>query len=321
MTEESSPTVRDVKRSRSRNARVLRWFVLTAAALSLVGVGVLLAERRQETSPVARGAVLATSSGCFACHALSEGEQRGNFRQASPGAWRPRSIPTLWENGIDDAEVLKEWIANGVTAAEADRHKELFIRMPAYRAHLSPADIDAVCAWILAEGIRLSQPATPTTSAAVPAPPKTAGAAATALTGDALFREGDRLSRQHGCYQCHGELGQGGVSNPASFKGYVAGFFGADFAALTAGGDRAEVLHWIDHGRGRALESGATGRLAKYFLDRQAIQMPAYEQRLTAQEKAIVADYLLALNRAGPLGPKELERLMKLLSEELPEKS
>lgn len=312
MSDRAEPTKREVKRSRSSIRRTLRWFVWSAVPITLFGVVILYAERRQEVSPVARGAVLAASSGCFACHSRSEGDQRGNFRRLEDGTWRARAIPTLWENGLDEVAVLTDWIANGVPAEEAQRHRQLFIQMPAYRGHLSAEDIDAVSAWILSEAIRLSSSSPLRASAQPTGTPR--------ATADEILVEGDRLSRLHGCYQCHGELGQGGVSNPASFKGYVAGFFGHDFNALTSGGDRQEVRYWIDRGRGRALESGVTGRLASLFLDRQAIKMPAYEHRLTEQEKNILTDYLLALNKAGPLPAKELERRLKLLTEDPPEK-
>jgi len=125
---------------------------------------------------------------------------------------------------------------------------------------------------------------------------------------------GDLLSRRHGCYQCHGELGQGGIANPDSFKGYIPGFQGTDFLKLTANGDRAEILHWIDHGRGRAIEAGVLGGIAKRYFDRQAIPMPGYRDQLTAAEKELLADYLLLVNKAGPLSVQEIERLVQLLA-------
>jgi mono/diheme cytochrome c family protein len=205
--------------------------------------------------------------------------------------------------------VLNEWIAKGVTAGEAENHKRLFIQMPAYGGFMSPSEIDAVSAWILSDAVRLSQGAGPA-KIALPAEQEIAQ-----LAPERLLVLGDALSRKHGCYQCHGELGQGGIENPASFKNAIPGFFGSDFRDLTDGGNRDEILYWIDHGRGRAVESGWTGTLAKRFLDRQAIDMPAYGEHLSSTEKGILTDYLLYLNRAGPLTGKELERILKLLSE------
>jgi mono/diheme cytochrome c family protein len=125
--------------------------------------------------------------------------------------------------------------------------------------------------------------------------------------------QGDRLSRKFGCYQCHGELGQGGVANPGSFKGYIPGFFGNDFLKLTAQGDRSEILHWIDHGRGQAIESGLAGKLAKRYFDGQAIPMPGYRDQLSPPEKELLADFMLLINKSGPLSAKEIERIVTLL--------
>ena len=279
-----------------------------------VGIAVALKfERTPKHSPVSRGKERAVANGCFACHGSSEGEHRANFRKLASGVWKPKSIPTLWENGIDSADVLNEWIAKGVTADQAEEHSRLFIKMPAYEDFMKPADIEAVSAWILAEAIRHSQGAA-TTKIALPDEAEIAQ-----LAPDRLLVLGDAVSRKHGCYQCHGELGQGGVMNPKSFKQIIPGFFGKDFLELTNDGDREEILHWIDHGRGRHVESGLMGFLATRFLDGQAIGMPGYRDHLTNAEKALLTEFLLHLNKAGPLTAKELERILKLLSEASPE--
>jgi mono/diheme cytochrome c family protein len=283
------------------------------AAIGAALVVVLQIERQPELSVVAHGKNLAVANGCFACHGTSEGDQKANFRQLSSGGWKSKSIPTLWENGIDSVEVLNEWIAKGVTAKEAEEHKRLFIQMPAYETFMSPAEIEAVSAWILTDAIRLSQGSAPA-KLSLPSISEIPQ-----LAPDRLFALGDALSRKHGCYQCHGELGQGGVANPASFKNTIPGFFGHDFRELTEDGDRGEILHWIDTGRGRAIESGLTGSLAKRFLDGQAIGMPAYRDQLSEAEKTLLTEFLLYLNSAGPLSAKELERILKLLSEPLNE--
>jgi mono/diheme cytochrome c family protein len=274
-------------------------FIIAVAATVFVQV-----ERRPESSPVSRGARLAEEAGCFACHGRSEEEPRFNLRLAAPGDWRNKNNPSLWEGEITELKVLVDWIANGVPADDAEKHKNLFIRMPAYKDRLTSGEIEDIAAWILAEGLKIW--ADPNS---VKLPP-----AGQTLTPDQLFVAGDALSRRHGCYQCHGELGQGGVANPDSFKGYIPGFQGKDFLKLTANGDRAEILHWIDHGRGNAIESGPLGRIAKKFLDGQTIPMPGYRDQLTAAEKELLADYLLLLNKTGPLSAGELERLTQLLT-------
>ncbi len=274
-------------------------------------------ERQPELSPVARGAQLAVASGCFACHGRSEGEERFNRRQFSPNDWKTKTIPTMWEDGVDRAEVIIDWITHGVPARDAEKHKQFLIQMPAYEKHLSPEEIDDIAAWVLAEGLRLTQGHGNAEKEA----PSLAAADISKLTPDQLFVLGDRVSRQHGCYQCHGEFGQGGVANPASFKSTIPGFYGREFRQLTANGDRAEILHWIEHGRGHAIESGLMGKLAKKFTDGQAIGMPGYREHLSEIEKTLLTDYLLWLNRSGPLPAREVERIGHLLEDKAGKKA
>ncbi len=284
------------------------WLFFAGAVCAIAGIAFYHYEKRAELSPVAHGQRLVVDHGCYACHGRSESDVRANFRQTTAGAWRPKSIPTFWDNGIAEAEVLVDWIANGVPDKEAEEHKRLFIQMPAYRDFMTPAEIEAVAAWILAEGLRLSG-GMGNSDRRTPVP----DVSATPLTDAQLLVHGDRLSRRHGCYQCHGEFGQGGVANPASFKEYIPGFFGDDFRQLTDGGQREEVLHWIEHGRGRAIESGLAGRAAQYFFRRQAIGMPAYRDRLTGNEIGILTDYVLLLNRTGPMTARQLQELLQTL--------
>lgn len=289
---------------------------VTIATLVLVGgvIGALVFkhETRQEYSLVGRGKLLVTSSGCYACHGVSESDPHANFRKTADGAWKPKAIPTFWENGIDAADVLVDWITHGVPAEEAAAHRKLFIQMPAYDKYLPSSDIESIAAWILSEGVRLSQAAADPASIKVPANE----AELKALDADHLMAVGDRVARRFACYQCHGELGQGGAQNPASLKGYIPGFFGRDFLALTENANREEIVYWIDHGRGRAIESGLLGGIAKKYLSGQAIGMPGYKDQLSAMEKSTLVEYLLLLQREGPLSAKKLERLLHLLNED-----
>jgi len=286
------------------SGRALGWLLLGVAVLAIAGTIMLQAAKQPEESPVGRGEKLAHQAGCFACHGRGDGEPRFNLRQAND-QWADKANPTFWENGITESKVIVDWITHGVPADRAAKHKKLFIQMPAYKDRLKPDEIDAIAAWILAEGLKITQAAAAgKTPAAAPAKGS--------LGPDQLFVAGDHLARQYGCYQCHGELGQGGVANPDSFKGYIPGLFGQDVAELTANLDRDEIIYWIDHGRGRAIESGLLGQLAKKYFDRQATQMPGYRDQLTPAEKGLLADYVILLNKKGPLPPQEIERLTAL---------
>lgn len=297
--------------TRTKLFRILVGGVCLAAVGVAAGLAAWNLERRPELSPVASGKILAESAGCFACHGRHEDDPRANFRSNASGAWRPKGNPTLWENGIDEAEVLTAWIRDGFEPGEEESHRRFHSQMPAYGEALSAEEIDAIVAWILAEGLRYTEGMG---NAGAPLPELTAASVA-ALPPEQLFALGDRASRRLGCYQCHGELGQGGVENPLSFKGFIPGFFGGEFLDLTDGGDRAEIGHWIDHGRGDAIERGALGRVAKRFFEGQAIDMPAYADLTNEGEKALLVEFMLLLNARGPLSGKDLEGISRQLAE------
>ncbi|MCF3650412.1 c-type cytochrome [Synoicihabitans lomoniglobus] len=264
-------------------------------------------ERSPESSPVSRGGHLAQTAGCFACHGQSENDPRVNFRSG-----RARGIDVIWEDGQLEAAEVIEWITHGVPEAQRERHGRLLVQMPAYGddGYLTTAEIDDIAAWALAEGVRRTNGvgngdrAMPTIDADFIG----------ALTPERTLVFGDRLARQTGCYQCHGELGQGAVANLASFKGYIPGFQGRDFRELTADGDRAEIHHWIDDGHGRAIESGPFAGLAKHFFDAQAIPMPAYAEILTDPEIDLLVEFLLLLNNKGPLDSAAVEAIAETLA-------
>jgi mono/diheme cytochrome c family protein len=295
--------MRQPQQIRQESGRIFATFLLILLVLGISGTIFLQIEKRPESSPISRGARLAEQAGCFACHGRGDEEPRFNLRPASPDGWRRKSNPSLASLDIDRVDVLVDWITHGVVAREAESHKKLFIRMPAYEGRLTPTEIEDIAAWILAERLKYTAPATP-------APLATTAA----LTPDQLLVAGDHLARTKGCYQCHGELGQGGVANPDSLKGYIAGFQGKDFLKLTDNGARAEILHWIDHGRGQAIETGLLGGIARKYFEKQAIPMPGYRDQLTTAEKDLLADFLLLLNKSGPLPAREVERLVHLIN-------
>src|SRR5690606_720045 len=206
---------------------------------------------------------------------------------------------------------LTAWIRDGFEPGKEESHRRFHSQMPAYGEALSPEEIDAIVAWILGEGLRYSEGMG---NGAAPLPELTPQAVA-ALPEDRLFALGDRAARRFGCYQCHGELGQGGVENLLSFKGFIPGFFGKEFLDLTDGGERAEILHWIEHGRGKAIESGPLGGIARRFFESQAIDMPAYADLTNEGEKALLVEFMLLLNRRGPLSGQDLEAISRQLAD------
>ncbi len=113
--------------------------------------------------------------------------------------------------------------------------------------------------------------------------------------------QGERLARRYNCFQCHGELGQGGFRNEGAFKGYIPGYFGKDFRLLTGNGSIASVRTWIRQGMDPALlASPIDGAIARFFIERQEISMPVFET-LPESEIQVLADYVIALNQLGAM--------------------
>jgi mono/diheme cytochrome c family protein len=225
---------------------------LTVAAVSAVAAAVWW--RTANIGAVQRGADLAVAQGCLGCH-------------GGPGVspLLPRPFAEL-----DDVDppTLREWILDGMprrvrqdpesrTALEAGA-----IRMPAWRGRLSSDQVDDLVAYVRA-------------SAAVDVP------------DDPIAREGYAVAERRGCFRCHGPGGRGAGSNPGSLKGYIPPWDGQDFAELVV--DKSELREWILSGRPGRLEANP---LARFFLNRQAIRMPAFRGQVTEEELRALEAYI-----------------------------
>ncbi len=130
--------------------------------------------------------------------------------------------------------------------------------------------------------------------------------------GQNRLLQGERLARRYSCFHCHGELGQGGFRNAGALKGYVPGYFGDDFAQLTRGGSAESIRGWISHGIDPALfEHPIEGTIAKFFIEYQAISMPAYGT-LSDSKIRILTDYVIALNKLGEMDAKSIRAYSRL---------
>ena len=216
--------------------------------------------RSANVGSVQRGADLAVAHGCVGCH-----QGRGE----SPLLPRPFT-------DLDDdveAETLREWILDGMprSVRQDPELREALeaaaIRMPAWRERLSTAEVDDLVAYLRALA-----------GADVPEEPL-------ALTGHTVA---ERL----GCFRCHGPGGRGAARNPGSLKGYIPPWDGRDFPELVL--DEAELREWILGGRPQRLQ---TNPLARFFLDRQAIRMPAFRGRITEEELLALEAYISWLRR------------------------
>ena len=94
------------------------------------------------------------------------------------------------------------------------------------------------------------------------------------LPGSEVAAKGREAAWKYGCLVCHGVEGSGGLDNPGSLGGFVPGFLGANFEHMVR--DQAEFREWVADGTSSRLEANP---LARYFMRRQRVQMPAYGEQ------------------------------------------
>jgi len=245
--------------------RVFRRTGAVLAAIAVIaGAAGIYGARRPERTPAMRGEVSARQRGCLSCHGPGG---RGGVND--PGL-EGGSIPG-WE--IHDTQVyvatdrdIREWILfgeprTGPMASRTPRTDGL-IPMPAYEHVLSPGELDDLMAYFRA------------VSGWAPSVPEAA-------------YEGRVIADRHGCFGCHGPSGMGGGGNPGSLKNHIPAWDGEEFAELVR--DEAELREWILDGRPRRL---ADDWLARRFLDRQLIQMPAYRALLSDDDVTKLVAYV-----------------------------
>lgn len=236
-----------------------RWLlVVVAAAIAGVGgLGSLAKLRAPQSSAVQRGHALAVKLGCFGCHG-PEGAGGIPNPGAREGEVPPlRAAATLPSYVQRDAELV-EWVRDGrparLATAISPPGSEPLIKMPAYGDHLTTSELSDLVEYLRAIG-----------GYDAPADPRIA--------------QGRELARARGCFGCHGEDGRASLPNPRSFKGVIPAWDSPDFELLVE--SEHELREWILDG---SIKRFRESPLASYFLDRQAIQMPAYRDHLTSAE-------------------------------------
>ena len=230
-----------------------RLLVLVALLAAVLVALVWLAFARPNLPAAERGRRLAARVGCYACHG-----PEGTRGVANPGR-SDRTVPG-YEGDLmmyaKNPEEIREWIRDGVTRERArtrrwrEERDRGALRMPAFRGRLSSGQIDDLVAFVQAAG-------------GVPEP------------NEPQAERGLRRAEKLGCTGCHGAGGRLARPNPGSLKGYVPAWDGRDFAELVR--DRTEFDQWIERGVSRRVEGNA---LARYFLSRAVLKMPAYEPHL-----------------------------------------
>ena len=245
--------------------------ILLLAAVGLWSLVAFRAWRSRGISPVQRGFVVAATSGCFGCHGV--GGLRGFEDPADKlGAVPPFSRDALQAYARNEREI-REWILDGVPRrlrAEAAEGEPALLRMPAWRGVLSDRQVDDLVAYIKAVSDY-------------------------ELPEDPAAELGRQTAERLACFGCHGPQGRGSMPNPGSFKGYIPAWDGDDFGDLVA--DDAELREWILEGTPRRLRENP---VARYFLRRQAVQMPGYHGHLTDAELDSIRDYIRWLRDGSP---------------------
>ncbi len=265
------------------NSRVV---IALGILVALVGsaLGVFVYVRTPRLTPALRGAQLAREFGCFACHGPG-----GTGGIPNPGS-EDEQVPA-WDGGtammyVKNEQEAREWILYGrpkrlegeeshasTGDSEArgdendvhDRSSPLPLRMLAFENVISEDQLDDLVAYYKAV-------------AAFDTPPPRA-------------REGYEVASRLGCFGCHGPGGRVGSSNPRSFKGYIPPWQGRDFAELVK--NEEELRRWILDGKIDRFESNP---VARHFVRRQAIQMPAYRDVLRDGELESLVAYVHWLN-------------------------
>jgi mono/diheme cytochrome c family protein len=174
---------------------------------------------------------------------------------------------------VNGEQEVREYILDGVSrrratseSAAAER-RAAAVAMPAYRDVLRREEVDDLVAYVVA--IAQLEP-----------------------ISDPEAAKGRELVRRFRCEACHGIAGSGGVLNYGSLKGYVPGWLGPDYPELVQG--EAELRQWILEG---GTERLTKARLARFFISRQRVKMPAYRTAMTEDDTRAIGAYIRLLRK------------------------
>jgi len=241
-----------------------RLAVLAVIAALVAGVAGYLFIRPQ--LPAAeRGRRLAERTGCYGCHG-----PEGLRGTSNPGR-TDQTVPT-WEGDLmmfgHDPGDIREWIRDGVTRKRAqsatwrEERDRGALKMPAFKDRLSGSEISDLVAFVSAVH-------------GIPEPE------------DSLVADGRERIAALGCVGCHGPGGRLARRNPGSLKGYIPSWDGADFPDLVR--DEAEFRDWVERGVSRRFERNP---MARFFLERAVLKMPAFRSYLGAGDVEAIWAYV-----------------------------
>jgi mono/diheme cytochrome c family protein len=245
-------------------SRFLR-IVAVLAAVAIAAAAAYYHWRTKNLGSVQRGWKVAHANGCFTCH--GDGGHRG---MPDPGHGLEDVPPfsggliTMYASSVGE---IREWIQDGMPKRIRNDPEQLKLRekaiilMPAWRDLIQGRDLDDLVAYVKAA----SDFETPK---------------------DEHAEEGRQVALKFGCFNCHGPQGRGAMPNVRAFKGYIPSWDGPDFPELVQ--NDQELREWILEGGSKRLEGN---RVARFFLQRQPVKMPAYKGYVTPDELDRLVDY------------------------------
>ncbi len=246
-----------------------------------VGAGITtwLVLTRPYLSPEEKGRRLAEQMGCFACH--GSGGQGGVFNPGRTDVTVPDWHGDMMMFAHDSTQIL-EWIRDGATAARAnsqswrEQRQKGALKMLAFGKRLSKEQIDELVAYVMA-------------------------VSGSSVPNDSLASRGMARADSLGCFGCHGPGGRLARPNAGSFKGYVPSWKGQDFADVVH--DRTEFEQWVNNGISDRFKDNF---LARYFLDRAVLKMPAFHDHLNPGDLDALWAYIQWL-RSSQTGENQSE--------------
>lgn len=252
-----------------------RWkrFVPALILLAVAVGAILVVVRWPATTPAMRGEAIAGRLACFTCHgpgAIRASPNLGAGDEEIPAWDQSNHLMYIKQEADIAAWILDGRAEGGQSEPWVPAKNGALIPMPAYRGQLGDGELADLIAYYKA--VAWYDPAIPEAAA-----------------------KGRKLAEKMGCFSCHGAAGRGGSPNPGSFKGYIPPWDGADFDELVT--DDQELKDWIMTGTIPRFEKNP---LARWFLERQTVKMPAYKDALSAPELETIMTYIRYL-RGRPL--------------------
>jgi mono/diheme cytochrome c family protein len=259
---------------RRASGRIILALGAALMALALVRVVML----RPALTSAEKGRRLAERSGCFSCHGPEAVKGSPNLGGDGPvpgflpgvlaldtprGAPQVRDWIALGSAGIEEREAQEALadslsrVARGLPPAVKEPEEHPILRMPAYGSRFKSEELGQLVDFVMAQALW--------------------GADRAPLA----VRSGLEVAGKAGCFGCHGPLGLYSRPNPRSLKGYIPAWRGRDARELVR--DGAEFRQWVREGRP---ERFARNPLAGWLLASQAVEMPAYRDRLSEAEVA-----------------------------------